>query len=466
MRTIIYLLGFTLIGISLWTYRFFGDVTLDQALWTIRFGMQGVLAADSVYIRRFITWGFIWPIIFTFIFLTFEWLSSHVYPKKKISSLLSFFILAAGLVYFSYQYNVLQSIRHSYKPAQDYFALNFTDANKLSFKVRQPKSLVLIYVESLEASYANASIFGRDLLQQLTHLPQQQLVFSQFRQVTGTGWTMGGLVATQCAIPLKSLTIMGNNRVGENIQYFLPNVKCLGDILAEQGYKNVFMGGASLLIGGKGKFFENHHYAERIGLDDWLKQGYRASDMNQWGLPDDELLKQAKIKFHELMKSKQPFNLTILTVDTHGVAGQLSPTCKASGYHDFKGIVECTSNLVAQFINDLIREGALDRVNILVMGDHLAMSNDLNDQLRMVPDHTIFNLLISSQHFQKSSDEIVHFDWLPTILDTLGFQYQTSKLGLGYSAIAKNVFPKNRHTELEAQLDYDSEFYNQLWIPR
>lgn len=446
---------------SLWTHRFFGRVTIDQALWTISFGTQGVLTADSVYFKRFITWAIIWPVNLTILFLVSEYILFRI-------RYLPYFFIITGIVYFGYQYQFLEYFRHSHQTGNDYFALNYTDANKLQFHVRQPKSLVLIYVESLEASYANPELFGHDLLKKLTLLQNNHLVFSQFKQVSGTGWTVGGLVATQCAVPLKTLTIMGNNRIGENIDAFLPNVKCLGDILAENGYKNVFMEGSSLFVGGKGKFLENHHYAERMGLDDWLMRGYHESDMNHWGLPDDELLKQAKLKFHELMKSKQPFNLTILTVDTHGVSGQLNKTCKAEGYHDFKGVVECTSNLVADFVNDIIAEDVLHRVNIVVMGDHLAMSNDANDELQASHSRMIFNVIISKEAFQKNRNEIVHFDFLPTILTTLGFSGQGYKLGLGYSAVGEHnfIFSKNRVTELEEQLSYDSEFYNQLWIPK
>jgi len=460
-RFFIYLTGFFLLGLALWTERFFGRVSIDQALWTINFGAKGVLAADSIFLKRFIIWAIIWPIILSIIFLLAE---RFITPRMRFTAPL---FLLAGVLYFSYEYHAIDYFQKSRVRDKDYFFLNYVDANQQHFSAKNPKSLILIYVESLENNYAKPELFGHDLLKKLTHLQNNHVSFSQYQQVSGTGWTMGGLVSTQCAVPLKSLTIMGNNRVGENVSYFLPKVKCLGDILAEAGYKNIFMEGSSLFVGGKGKFLENHHYSERIGTDEWFAKGYPVSGMTWWGLPDDLLIHEAKLKFDKLMQDKQPFNLTILTVDMHGVSGQISPTCKSRGQTDFKGIVECTCDLVADLVNYMIDHHALARANIIVMGDHLAMSNDVIDVLQKTP-RTIFNVIITRDKLHKHRETIVHFDWLPTILDTLGFEYSSHKLGLGVSAFVEdtNRQAKNALAHVEKQASYESEFYNQLWIPK
>src|SRR5262249_52112490 len=148
-------------------------------------------------------------IYLTLFFLVLE----RVLRRKNILRYFPILLFVSGVIYFCYQYQVLQYFMHLHKPDKDYFLLNYTDASRLHFKVKHPKSLILIYVESLEASYANPAIFGRDLLKELGNLQKNNLHFSKFQQVSGTGWTAGGLIATQCALPLKSLTIMGNNRI-------------------------------------------------------------------------------------------------------------------------------------------------------------------------------------------------------------------------------------------------------------
>ena len=44
----------------------------------------------------------------------------------------------------------------------------------------------------------------------------------------------------------------------EGLKTFLPNAKCLGDVLKENDYKNIFINGVSLNFVGTGLFFKNH----------------------------------------------------------------------------------------------------------------------------------------------------------------------------------------------------------------
>lgn len=80
------------------------------------------------------------------------------------------------------------------------------------------------------------------------------------------------------------------------------------------------MGGASLEYAKKGNFFRSHQYHEVYGREEWQRLKIFSSDFHKlggWGLYDDSLFRQAKDKVLELHKTKQPFNLTMLTVDTH-----------------------------------------------------------------------------------------------------------------------------------------------------
>lgn len=78
----------------------------------------------------------------------------------------------------------------------------------------------------------------------------------------GTGCT---IAATQCGVPLERMTVFDPNTQGQGINSFLKNAVCLPDLLTEQGYRNVFMGGASITFAGKDKFLSQHHYHEAYG---------------------------------------------------------------------------------------------------------------------------------------------------------------------------------------------------------
>lgn len=322
---------------------------------------------------------------------------------------------------------------------------------------------MLIYVESLETTYSDKKIFSLDLLHELTRLKSNHISFSSYKQMSGTGWTIAGIVSTQCGIPLKQLTIFGKNREGGMVSNFLPQATCLGDILADQGYYNVFMNGVSAKFDGEDKFFEDHHYNEIYGKKQWLDQGIPEAEMSGWGLHDDDLFNFAKLKLEKLISEQRLFNLTIQTIDTHGHEGVLSNTCKKPGFVDFEGIVECTANQLADFVNFVDKKGWLNKVSIVIVGDHLAMRNVVYDKISQEKNRSIYNLIVTKQHRRKNTDEIVHFDILPTILDVIGIHYHGQQLGLGYSALAPySIKPVNRISDMQEGLDQHSEYYSIL----
>lgn len=473
-------IGLFLIGLALWTQKFFGIVTLDQVISTIVFSFQGVLASDSVYIERFIEWCITWPAILTCVLVITQFYFARRFAyreeKSKYKAFINstfkinpyYFFLVLGLILIFHQFSIYDYLKNRYlsKNNVDYFHVNYIDPKQVAFQEANPKSVVIIYVESLESTYSDKKIFGHDLLHSLNSLRKNNMSFSHYKQMPGTGWTIAGIVATQCGIPLRQLTMLNTNKLGENVDKFLPNAKCLSDILAEQGYKNVFMNGSSAKIGGKFKFLNNHHYTEILGKKDWLKQGFKKSDMSNWGLSDHDLLQQAKIKLAKLIKSNQPFNLTILTVDTHGFEGQLSHFCHQQGYHDFEGIVECTGNEVSDFVQYVKKHDWLKKVNIVILGDHLAMKNPVNDKLNTASSRFIFNLFISDQPFYKNTDEIMSFAMFPNILHFIGFNFKTDKLGLGYLTLKKhpNSRPLLYVDNTEKYINYYSKSYAKLWL--
>ncbi|OYY91616.1 MAG: phosphatidylglycerol--membrane-oligosaccharide glycerophosphotransferase, partial [Methylophilales bacterium 16-45-7] len=356
----------------------------------------------------------------------------------------------------------LAFIHHQF--GDDYFSAHYVYPEKVEIRAIAPKNLVLIYVESLETSYQNEALFGKNLLAKLDALGG--VSFDQFRQAPGTGWTIAGITATQCGLPLKSVSLYDGNGVGENIKSFLPRAICLGDILHEFGYYNVYMGSDALAFSGKGKFFEDHHYDEIFGREE-LKGSLSKQQMNYWGLYDDTLLKQAKARLAQLHASKKRFNFVITTIDTHGPKGFYSSRCQKEGVKNFAGIVECSSNNVAEFVQWMRARGYLKNTQVVIMGDHLAMENPVSKKIDTIKQRHIYNQFVSYIPIQKNRNEVLHFDMYPTILEFLGFEITGGRLGLGYSAISNNVPALNdNYEEMEENLLNNSEQYLDLWKPR
>ncbi|MGH1379053.1 MAG: sulfatase-like hydrolase/transferase [Alphaproteobacteria bacterium] len=347
----------------------------------------------------------------------------------------------------------------------------YAPPNNIPLARKNLKNLVLIYVESLEGAYALNEVVNKNLLSPLTNLEKRPgtFSFSEFKQMSGTGWTIAGIVSSQCGIPLKTLSLFDGNKQGEHVTSFLPNATCLGDILSENGYKNVFLRGASMEFAGADIFLETHGYTETYGREHWIERGYHEHHLNNWGLYDYDLFYEARLKLNSLMQGNDRFNLTLLTVDMHPPHGFLSKECGRKGFKKFEGIVECTALQIANFISFIEDNGWSDDIQVVVMGDHLAFGGGpLNDKYDIVDSkRSIFNLFVSNDgNLANARNSITHFDMFPTILEFIGFDVPKGRFGLGYSALSNdsNIDNDAYLKDLEIAVSGVGETYKALWL--
>ena len=485
IRFFTYVLGFSLAAIAFWVTSNFGQASLEQVLYHAQFGMEGLVTTDVGIVRSFILTCLVLPVSLTLLLLFVEYSTAMyvIYNSKHwfaqpmrifnvhglkviywfISHRAPVYTLIACFIYFAFQFSISAFVHNQF--GQDYFGNHYVYPHTVKIEPKshvKPKNLVLIYVESLEDTYKDKTKFGRNLLRSLDAI--EGVSFNHYQQVMGTHWTIAGVTATQCGVPLKNVTLYNGKTQGENIKAFLPGAICLGDVLHQAGYHNVYMGGDALTFSGKGKFFKDHHYDEVYGREE-LKNKLTANQMNFWGLYDDDLFVLAKEKLKVLHAQSQPFNLTFTTIDTHGPDGYFSTYCKRIGVKEFKGLVECTANQVSDFIQFMKKNGYLKDTNVVIIGDHLAMYNPMYKALDSTKKRYIYNRFISDKPITKNRENILHFDLFPTILDFIGFQVQGGKLALGFNAISANtpLPPVTVYEDMQEDLLNNSEKYLQLW---
>lgn len=450
-----YFFAFVLLKGAWWLGWKFGNPTIDQIFYHLQNGNDGLADADPKILRSFLAHVVALPFLFALIlfatqqsllsdkslrFIRLHKNSTESSPTLRLLAKAAFIgrksfkkFIPIGLVIFAgfilankvALWSHLQNLEES-----GFFEENYKEPSKI-VAPKKKLNLVLIYVESLENGFSDPNLMGKDLLAPINQATAKNYRFNSYEQTTGTGWTIAGIVSSQCGIPLKSTTIFDGNMQGEKVKSFLPRAKCLGDLLFENGYKNVFLGGASLYFAGKGKFLSLHGYSELYGKEEWSRIGER--EFNDWGLYDDKLFKHAKSKLDILEKSKHPFNLTLLTVDTHFPDGFYSPTCTKNGVRDYKGIVSCTAEQITDFLNYMKRKDYLKNTVVVILGDHLAMQVPVYEELESSKHRTIFNRFITPQVLNKNRDNIYHFSIYPTILYSMGFRFSENRLGLGAS---------------------------------
>ncbi|MGZ5200813.1 MAG: sulfatase-like hydrolase/transferase [Telluria sp.] len=472
-RAFTYFVAFALICFLLWINKYFGRPDLDQIVYHASLGPDGLLDSDPVVIERFFRWCVAGPLVLAAVALAIEWRGNGArLPGRLPSSLrrlasaitahMPQLLLAVAAVYWVVDTSAVRYIGKNF--GADYFGAHYVPPGAVPLQATHTKNLVLIYMESLEAAYANQSLFGADRIAPLTQLQGES--FTRYRQAPGTGWTIAAIVATQCGVPLERVGLFDINTQGQVIDDFLPGATCLSDILERQGYRNVFMGGASLRFAGKGNFLRSHHYDETYGKEDWVAQGADPRRMNGWGLYDDELFAHARDKLRQLHAAGKPFNLTVLTVDTHEPAGFRPRHCDVRG-EPFEGVVECSAREVADFVAFIKQSGYLDDTNVVILGDHLARKNPVADRLETLPERFIFNKFISQAPMHKNREEIVHFDLLPTVLEFIGFDARRRQVGLGFGGFgAGDAKPEaGRFAKMNESLLNRSDAYLRLWEP-
>jgi phosphoglycerol transferase len=453
----------------IWLFREFGYPTAEQIVYHIQNGPEGLNGIDHALIRSYVKNVllaiFLYAAIFTILeirILKTKWMKSFQGLSKSLSRLGPLYLLIVVLISQGSQIHLYEFLAPL--PDEDFIEKNYVNPNQLSFNLHKPKNLILIYVESLEKNYLDQSLFKKNPLKTLEALPGYSV--DRFIQAPGISYTMAGIVSSQCGLPLKTIIAATKNRQGHLMDRFMPNAICIGDVLKQQGYENVFLGGASLQFAGKGKFLSGHGYDKTLGREEWLKMGhYKSEDMNYWGLHDEDLFIEARKELKRLKNLGKPFNLTILTLNMHNPKGFMSKVCKAQGGKKFEDIVGCSARSVANFVSDLQKEGYLQDTNVVILGDHLSMPNDVYKKLRQHGEGYIYNKWITEDAFNPKHHEIVHFDIAPTVLDFIGVHTKEGRFGMGYSVLSDtaNTIEANRMETIKKHLLQRSEFYYTFW---
>jgi phosphoglycerol transferase len=307
------------------------------------------------------------------------------------------------------------------------------------------KNLVLVFLEGLETVYMEESIFP-GLTPNLNTLNAQGWQLNNLNQIESTGWTMGGIVATLCGTPLVYESSLGGNSI--MFTRFLDKATCLPDILRQADYQQVFMGGASLEFAGKGDFLKQHGFDQVLGRAALRRQLPDASYLGAWGLFDDSLFALALQQYRRLAAEGKPFNLTLLTVDTHHPGGEPSSSCSPYAEIDNSILhaVHCTDYLVGNFIEQLKQHPAYEDTVVVMLSDHLALRNNAFSLFpKDYERHLYFNVL-NSDHQASSQVLATPMDLAPTILEMLDITHDASFL-VGIDLLDADVQRSDRNID-------------------
>ncbi|WP_051500958.1 LTA synthase family protein [Nesterenkonia sp. AN1] len=348
------------------------------------------------------------------------------------------------------------------------------------------RNLVLIYLEAGESTLEDEALFEKDgfePLKEVTGSAEGWQSVEDLRQYDGGGWTMSGLTATQCGIPLSGVTsaassgALGELRGGDDT--YLDGTVCLGDVLKDHGYTSVFLGGANPAFAEKNTFLGSHGYSEVKGLADWRAAGEPSSSFrSDWGLSDQSLMERAEDQLDELHaeseQTGEPFNLSVLTLDTHEPV-HVFDYCDVDTQEEATSVLGCSMEQVAGFVEHMEDQGYLKDTAVVIMGDHLKPVNagdSFQEELVDHPDRSIFNRIwIPGADPDTLRPGVDQLSMYPTILEAAGLTVGDGEAGLGVSAFSAELpegsaqsLPSEAYTELLNSRS--AEFYAEAWSGR
>lgn len=330
-------------------------------------------------------------------------------------------------------------------------------------------NLIMLYLESTEGTYTDEARFG-NVYDDLEALGERGVVFHGVRQIANTGWTTAGMIASQCGTPLMPAGLLKEGQF-EPLEYMLPGVRCLGDLLDERGYRLVYMGGASTDFAGKGIFYNNHGFDLVLGRETLSKRLEDPDYLNSWGLYDDSLLAMARERIQLLASDPStPYAFVGLTLSAHPPHGYPARDCRQR-QGEFDGVsilysVECTAWLVRRFIQRLEADGLLDNTLVMIASDHLSMKNSVWQRLIAGPrENTLImfgNGLPAGRVIRREASMV---DVLPTLLEAMGFTVPAHRAGLGASLLspAQTLIERHGLATINARLRQERALQARLW---
>lgn len=286
------------------------------------------------------------------------------------------------------------------------------------------KNLVVIYLESLENNFLDENRFPIETANLHRLQSEGWHTYENYLCAYGSDCTTGGLYATQTGLP----TMFGGGR-----GMIQPGHDTLAvsytKVLRQAGYENVFLSNCDLNFASTGAMMQALGY-RTFGGEDFDPEIVRT----RWGVHDAQVFAKAKEEYLRLANGDRPFQLTILTVDTHYPNGFPDPAMR--GYVDeriptdsHEYVVATLDRLVGDFVRFIeAQPGGKDTV-IVLLNDHLMMHKknraSIVDKLKDKPRR---NLLMTNRPIAgfAPTDEIAFWDMPPIMLALADVRYHAN----------------------------------------
>ena len=301
------------------------------------------------------------------------------------------------------------------------------------------EDLLIVYLEGFERRYLQHPMFAnsQDVLASI--FDKASAMFTGINQVEGTGWSVAGVVASQCGVPPLPNGLTFGDGFAE-ADGFLDTRHCLSDILKNLGYSTSFIVGSELKFGGLGKFLESHSFDTIIGIDAFRER--LAPSNFEYSVVENQVDDQAVYDLaldHQnlLLAQDNPFFMVVETFTLHGKTALISRRCTennvASTTTNQVDAVACVAKDLNDFLSRFNSQQGERALRIILMSDHLNHYHGKEWGLPQVDRRNTVAFFDNAEDYAIVRRQGTMLDIYPTILDWLGLLSIDKGAGLGRS---------------------------------
>lgn len=485
LMIIISVLGFILYNLGNWVLDTWGLLSIDEIIFHLKVPLEGT-NSDVVLdgINACVPLAVL--ILFLAIFLIVGLKNKH---GKCMIALFLIAVIACGsagkAAYKVYDELDVKEYLASQKKESHFIEQNYVDprTTKITFPDKK-RNLIYIYLESMESTFASKEDGGGldfNCIPELTKLAEENTNFSNTDKLGGGypayggTWTMAGIFSETSGIPIKNSeqTDDVNATLAEQSS-FSSQARNLEDILADEGYNQCFMIGSDATFGGRRAYFESHGkgQTEICDYNTAKENGQIPEDYYVWwGYEDQKLFANAQEKLTELSSKDEPFNFTMLTVDTHFEDGYVCEQCQNEfGDNQYANVMACSSRQVDAFVKWIQQQPFYENTTIVISGDHLTMDSDFCNDVSEDYERSVYNVFINlpeglDTSFEKTHNrEFATLDMFPTTLAAMGVTIEGDRLALGVNLFSdeQTLTEQYGRKDLDKELMKKSKFYDML----
>lgn len=472
------LLGLT--GISVRSY--FGECPIEQVV----FHILVPLDPDDKGLIDLIVGSAGWVFVFWIMlgvagltaFVASSTLRAH---KKKVLLVTAVFGLVGFFQAFS-EYDFLWNQLTASDDDPDYYAERYANVQPEDVIFTAKRNLVVLYVESLEATFGDTSVMPVNLLPRLTALAKDNAVADAHASY-GMTWTAAGLISSISGIPLRQSMWSSMSAHKE----FLPGAVSVPKILAAHGYDLRFVQGTRLTFAGHDKFLLGQGFRREQCLDysqlvEMRPELRQQQGVEAWSLPDSALYAVARDEMSVMHQQGKPFAVFLMTMNSHQPTGLLEPgeadrlaNSDATRFSDpaeqaFANVVRSADAMAADFAQWIAAQPFGKDTVVLIINDHLVMRTALTHYLLAHEERrrnlNIWINPIKPLPVQRASmpRSITWMDAAPTMLEAIGGVLPNGKMALGVSLYSgeKTLIEQEGVDSLKKKLASYSPWYQKL----